>query len=374
MAVDIIDEDVINNDVADNEFDNIPDCDLHFPGDEEVDNMLESNKFLRFFATSKKFYSVISFLCALTMVCQFYIQKTTFLPEERELLSENLYSGSELDVSDEDLDGIITNIENVLGITIDDDFKDEYCLLNAVLENPNLSDTEKDVFLRLENIIKDNPYIDKEAAYHSLLNVEVLYKKRPLSLKKNVEGVYVDAYESIGVFVEDPENRILIHEMIHCVFCNEKTKDLPTYFSEGVTELLANEYFSDTPFVELVNYPFEIVVVKMLCEVSSPEAVLKAYSTGDMSAIAKEMALVYGTEEEAMSALDMLDYTMRQFRDELVDGEDELDKNTLLLGYIPLFRDIIEKNMQMMSHYKHLITMVKYYLLIFLKRIHIILM
>lgn len=343
MEDDIIeDAAVVDDDIREDEFDNVAEFDVDFPEDDLVDDVINSNRVLRFFATSRKFYAIFSFICALIVAGQMYIQNTTYLPKERDLLDDNIYSGNSLNISGDELDEVISNIESELGISIDEDFE-EYCLINAVLDNPNLNEEVKDVFCNVVNIIRDNPYINKEAAYHSLLNVEVLYKNRPFSFSKEVEGVYVEEYESIGIFKDDPDYRILIHEIIHCIFSNDDTKNLPSYFSEGVTELLANEYFGESPFIELENYPFEIAVVKMLCEVTSPDAVLEAYSTGDMSIIAKEISSVSGTEEEAMKALEMLDYTMRRYNGELEKGEETItDKNVMVSGFIPLFRSVIE--------------------------------
>ena len=101
-----------------------------------------------------------------------------------------------------------------------------------------LNDNDKVIFYRFIDIIKDNPYIDREEAYHSLRNVEVSRKCRHYMYDKSIQGVYSHELENIGIFEEDKENLILIHEGIHCIFCNEKTNDLPKYFKEGMTELL----------------------------------------------------------------------------------------------------------------------------------------
>lgn len=137
--------------------------------------------------------------------------------KERDLREENIYSGNGLIISEDEVCNMISNIEEELGITIDGEDYDSYCLLNAILENENLTDNEKNVFCRAQKIIKDNPYINKEAAYKSLLNVDVSYKKRPFSLNNNTEGAYYPDYESIGVFVKDPDYRVLLHEVIHCI-------------------------------------------------------------------------------------------------------------------------------------------------------------
>ncbi len=304
---------------------------------------VKRNKILNYFASSKKFYFVMSLLCALILVGTLYYGKTTFLPKERPLLGDNIYSGNNLCISDEEISDIVANLEDELGVSICEDSYDSYCLLNAIYENPNLTDSEKDVFYKVISLIEDNPYINKEQAYRSLLNVDVLYKRRPIGIENDIEGMYIHKYEAIGIFENDPDDRVLIHEIIHCIFANANTENLPSYFSEGVTELLANEYFSDKPFVELMNYPFEIAVVKMLCEVTSPEVVLEAYSTGNMGVIAEDIARYTGDIDGANKALDMVDYTMRRFKGDLREDEEYIaDRNDMVKEFIPLFRAIVE--------------------------------
>ena len=304
---------------------------------------IKKNKVLNFFATSKKFYFVMTLLCAVLLAGTMYYKHTTFLPDDRVLLEDNIYSGNNLAISSQEVEDIVSNLEKVLGVSICEDSYDSYCLLNAIYDNPNLSDSEKDIFYKVISLVEDNPYIDKEHAYKSLLNVDVLYKRRPFSIENDIEGMYIHKYESIGIFEDDPDNRILIHEIIHCIFANVNTENLPDYFSEGVTELLANEYFSDKPFVELMNYPFEIAMVKMLCEVTSPDVVLKAYSTGDMDVIAEDIARYTDDIDGARKALEMFDYTIRRFKGDLRDDEKYIeDRNEIINGYIPLFRAIVE--------------------------------
>lgn len=304
---------------------------------------VKNNKVLNYFATSKKFYFVMTLLCAVLLAGTMYYKQTTFLPDDRALLDDNIYSGNDFCISSEEVSSIVNNLEDVLGINICEDSYDSYCLLNAIYENPNLSESEKEIFYKVISLVEDNPYIDKEHAYKSLLNVDVLYKRRPFGIENDIEGMYIHKYESIGIFEDDPDNRILIHEIIHCIFANVNTENLPDYFSEGVTELLANEYFSDKPFIELMNYPFDIAVVKMLCEVTSPDVVLEAYSTGNMNVIAEEIAKYTGDMDQAVKALDMVDYTMRRFKGDLREDEEYIeDRNEIVKEFIPLFRAIIE--------------------------------
>lgn len=342
-----LDEDVLNqeelNDALCDEM-NVDSC----PNEASIDptycdgldeiGELDEEQEAKFRKGTKIFWRLLIFLNALLLCGLVYMKHIMWNPTERDLCDDNIFCGNSLSISDEELEKIVDTLENELGICIDEDCKDEYALLNAVYENDCLTDEEKQVFYGFIDIIKDNPYIDRESAYSSLRNVEVSYKCRPYMYDRTVLGVYSHQFESIGIFEKDEDQSILKHEGIHAIFCNENTISLPTYFKEGMTELLVNEYFQNKPFIELENYPFEIAAVKMLCEVTSPDIVLKAYSLGNMDIIAEEMATITGDIEVARNALDMLDKAFLKYHGDL---EDDLTYEEIVNVFIPVFRGIV---------------------------------
>ena len=304
-----------------------------------TEETLEDNNFRKKY---RLFQRMCIFLNALILCGCIYINHFTYNPSERELLDDNLFSGRDIIVEQDELDDIISVLEDELNISIPLEDADDYYLFDAVMKNTNLNDSEKMFFYKYIDIIKDNPYLDKEEAYRSLLNVDISYKNRPIWYDKTVQGVYIHDCESIGIFNDDEEKSTLAHEIIHCIYCNDKTVNLPKYFKEGMTELLTNEYFSDSPFVELENYPFEIAAVKMLCELTSSDTVLKAFSLGDMNIIANGIACVTGDLDGAVKALEMLDYAFLRYNDEL-KGDDVIisDPNDIINQFIPTFRECI---------------------------------
>lgn len=298
----------------------------------------EEKENAKFVKTTRIFWGVLTAISAVLLCCLIYMKYIMWNPTERELCQDNLFCGSSLAISPDELDDVCDSLEKSLGINIEDEFKDEYALLYAVLENDCLTEDEKNVFYGFIDIIKDNPYIDREEAYRSLRNVDVLHKCRPYYFDKTVQGAYSHEFESIGIFEKDEDNLILKHEGIHAIFCNDKTINLPKYFKEGMTELLVNEYFESKPFVELVNYPFEIAGVKILCEVTSPDVVLKAFSTGDMDIIAQDMATITGDIEVARKALDAFGKVYLKHYGEL---EEDLSYEDIVNECIPVFRGIV---------------------------------
>ena len=61
----------------------------------------------------------------------------------------NLYEDTKLVASSEAVDRIVENLEDVLDVEICEEEVDEYCLLNAILLNKNLSDSDKEFFINI---------------------------------------------------------------------------------------------------------------------------------------------------------------------------------------------------------------------------------
>ena len=331
-------------------FEDIPVCSATI-----YEDTTDENKISKFFNIPKKFQAGLAFLLSCCIVFGIYKKNSSFSPDSRVLSDYNIYSGNELVISSCEYDKTILELEKMLGYDIPEVDEDDLIILDAVCKNTNLSDSQKKMFYRFGDIFKDNSFINKEEAYSSLLNVMVLYKDRPIIYSSNIEGVYLYPYESIGIFVEDSDSKVLIHEYIHCIFSNEHTANLPSFLKEGVTEILANEYFSDTPYLELSNYPFEVSIVKMLCDVTSPEIVLEAYSTGNMNLIIDSINEFVCDREVVCNAIDRLDFIVGEFNNgkvsSLVDNKSEIINEIL-----PVFRTCIntkysDDDVEMRSYY-----------------------
>ena len=242
-------------------------------------------------------------------------------------LEHNLFEDDKLVAGNIKVEYLSSILEKKLGVTIDDENKDEYLLLDAVLKNRNLTEPEKAFCYKYIDMFLDNPYLNKEETYKSLLNFDISYKERPSNIEETVDGIYSSRF-NIEVYEEDNTNTVLAHELIHCIYHNGKTDSLPRFFREGMTELLNNEYFSENPFYELKYYPFETIAVKMLCEVTSPDIVLKAFSYGDMSYITKEMGKYLGGEEKAIETIDILSNCLdTYYKGEMLDFSDQIEFN-----------------------------------------------
>ena len=265
----------------------------------EVVELVEELKSEGKASKTTRFFQIVSGLMAVISICSMLYIKSLYLPEDRQFDMDNMFLGSDVCVSDARVKSVMKELCE-LGYAVEYDNMN-YLLLNAIHCNENLTDDEKDFCCGFIDMFNDNPYLDKERVYHSLLNLDISYKNRPYIYDDSVEGVYIDKFKSIGIFVDDPDKAVLGHEVIHCICANDGC--LPTFFVEGMTELLANEYFSESPFIEFKNYPFEIYAVKMLCDTAGSDVVLKAYTTGDMNLVYEALASYSGTVDDAKKAI-----------------------------------------------------------------------
>ncbi len=225
------------------------------------------------------FVSVVVFISLL------YVFGSQINRQEVSLPDDNPYQNSSLVMDSDDVDEMVRRLEDSFGVKVSEDNKDELLMLYSIFDNSSLSNAEKNTFYGYYSIILDNPYLNREEAYRSLSKVKIDYTDRDSNVSESVQGEYEFKDYTIYVYDKDYTNTVLLHEGIHCIFTNSKTAGLPTYFNEGMTELLANEYFSFDPFYEGVHYPYEVAYVKMLSELVGSDTVLKAFSTGDFSLI-----------------------------------------------------------------------------------------
>lgn len=219
-----------------------------------------------------------------TFLYVFIVTRFVFSTFNGDIDEDNLFDGNEIVATDEEVEDAIANLEKELGVEISSEDLNDYLLFNAVFENENLTALEKDVIYQFLPIIRDNPYINKEYTYKGLLNVDINNIERPSSYEDSVEGTFSLFDYGIDIFVDDEDNRVLKHELVHCIFVNEDTTRLPESFLEGMTEVLANEYFSGST-IELKNYVYETIYVKLLCEIVGSDRVLVAFTTGNMNVI-----------------------------------------------------------------------------------------
>lgn len=198
-------------------------------------------------------------------------------------------------------DKMIEEVEDYFGEETEEEKNnsDLQKILVAIINNEHLSKKEKEVIYSLKDLMSENEYLNTLIAKAALSTVKVEYDC-PLrsGLEENVLAAYFDIPHKIEVY--GPKNytrdEVLTHEFIHCIYTRTPLTSTPSYFIEGMTELLNNEYISNDHYAELNSYPFEIASVKILCELIGSDNVLKAYSKGNISIIKDNLERIGGTE------------------------------------------------------------------------------
>ena len=210
----------------------------------------------------------------------------------------NIYNGQNLKISSSEIEKIKTKIEEELNISINEKEINNYLMLNAIIENTKLIEEEKlETMQDAIILIKDNPYLNKECTYQALLNVDITYKERPSTKKESIIGEYHQEdfiiYYKNNIYIYDNcvEN-VFEHELIHCLLINYQNRKCPYFLKEGLTELLATEYFTKNPYIQTTCYPFEVLTVKILCELLSEQTILKSYTTGNMYLIYDKLSKI----------------------------------------------------------------------------------
>lgn len=232
----------------------------------------------------------------------------------------NIFENNQITLSEDEIEQLYVTLDQTLNVSLSED-NDGVLLLNAIYENENLTEDEKDIFYNYLSLIEENPYLNKEDAYRSLRNVDVLYVDRPMAFNDSVLASY--SYLYIKVYDDLLLEDVLYHEGIHCIFSHFYTSNLPFFFSEGMTELLTKEYFSSDPFCTCIFYPCEVSLVKILCELVGSDQVLKAYTTGDMSEIYDSLASIKGTSKDAKDLISRINHSIEEYSNDKVIHDQE---------------------------------------------------
>ena len=195
---------------------------------------------------------------------------------------DNIYYHNELKISNEELEELEEEVSETIGKEIKE--SDNEIVLGAVVNNKNLNEEEKQIIYEYDDLLEDNPYLVKSTAYNNLEKLDIIYDKDAgEEYGEEVLGVYIQGDNEITIIKENSDNDTIHHELVHCIYSQNYFETLPKFFNEGMTELLTNEYFSDNPFIEEYSYPFEVTMVKMLCELVGEDVVLETYSKEDLS-------------------------------------------------------------------------------------------
>lgn len=262
------------------------------------------------------------------------------------------------DLAGSNIASMLEEVEQVTGIETSNN--ENLVILHAAINNSNLTDEEKNIIYCFADIINDNPYIDKNSAYNSILNVDIFYVDRSDGTNKTIMGEYSFRDDIINIYTESDaiKRDTLIHELLHCMFTNNRNAYIPKFLVEGVTELLVDEYFTANPFLEDTSYPFEVSLTKLLCEMVGSDRVLEAYTTGNMGIIKDELRK-YEDTLDASTFLNQAENVLERMEE---GREIDPESYSYMINYIDTYinnrySDDLNKK-EICNYYRNMLTLI----------------
>ena len=178
--------------------------------------------------------------------------------------------------------------------------------------NDNLSDLDKALILKVaDTLIEDQgKYINKDWIKYSNGHLKITtgakrfdgtwnFQSSTIKMNDNLEKP--DAcYENV---IHNSYEYILLHEITHSL-CIPVDSSLGYRYQEGMTELLTQEYY---PPSAGVAYNDTVIATKILIEILGEEKMISSYFNGDVSPITKALAEIYGTEDDAIRLISLID-------------------------------------------------------------------
>ena len=168
-------------------------------------------------------------------------------------------------------------------------------IISVIYKNQNLNNKERSSIYKLHPMWEDLDDFNIENACNNLSTLDIKYIDRPENYSDITHGIYNYKENEINIFEneEDVSNNTISHELVHVLFTNKNTKKLPSWFVEGVTQLLTIEYSKEESYIENNTYPYEVTMVKLLCEMVGSDKVIEAYMYGNMDLIYQELESMY---------------------------------------------------------------------------------
>lgn len=249
---------------------------------------------------------------------------------------------------------ILNKIDEYYDITsIDIDEKDNIesiLLLNALIENDNLTSEEKELGYELLPFFLDYNDIDKYSIYERLNTLDIIYEDKKLEIDTNelVAATYLPSENTITCYIED--GGVLHHELFHVLIPME---DFPKTLKEGLVSELSLEYFTDEEVSLVSTYKKYVAFTKALTFLIDSDTLIELASYNDLISF-KEILLNEGTitEDELDNILNLLDgnpdiTTRGEITTTLINSFTSLKENSDALSNLrqyTIYNHIIDNN------------------------------
>lgn len=193
----------------------------------------------------------------------------------------------------------------------------------GVSNNSDLMDEERKFFEQYSAYLEGNPYLSIKDSYYNLKNLQVYYISR--SQNKHVLGEYHTQQNYITMYncnnYDSHQNAsTLWHEGMHMFSSNGKDSGFKKFdvwkgkicslgdsLSEGVTQILVEEYFDQRANGITYTYQEETLLVKFIAELIGADVLLYGYSTHDIDIVVEKLGMLDGDPEKAHRLIELMD-------------------------------------------------------------------
>lgn len=197
---------------------------------------------------------------------------------------------------------VTQGIEYKTGSHISDDFSIDR-VINAIRENPNLTDEEKEFFISQNDIIiKNSKYIDMVDLENKLRGFSIDYvgKQNPRLLglweRKDLK---MTIYNSTSF--SDANKETMCHEYNHV--CSKVYMPLGSGLNEAISEVISNERNANTGN----GYRRLCAYTKILCEIIGPEPLSAFYYSGNIYNVIDALNEIMPDEDMAIRLISEMD-------------------------------------------------------------------
>ena len=174
------------------------------------------------------------------------------------------------------------------------DYQKVSILVEAIMNNGNLKQEEKELFLSNVYIFYDNiEYMDFDTVYKNLSTLSITYDP----MKGDCAGCFYDSTDSSDAKIiifesssfKDANKSILLHEFCHALETNVRNWTMSGLF-ETVNVIFNNEYFGTiNGFNHDDGYSEAVAYLYALLEIINPNTLKKFHSTHNINEVADEL-------------------------------------------------------------------------------------
>ena len=222
------------------------------------------------------------------------------------------------------------------GDTYFDDFENPEFLVDkfyeAIDNNSNLTEDELKILYQFRKYFQDNIYLNVNDLCKHLQTLEINELDIENQTSQSVIMASYDIDANVCTIYHDGlavKNIILPHEIFHMT---GNMSDYPG-LSEGITELLAKEYFANGQIGKY--YWINVHCVKILCEFIDPHIILQAYSQDNSQLILDYLTAQCRDETVAKNFLNALENLCTSPQKDSELYQDFLDAYYSILSSLP---------------------------------------